>query len=81
MPIGSLIAIYFVLWWLCLFLVLPFGVRTQSDTGEVVPGTEAGAPRRSRMGLKLLANTVLAAVVMALALWALSNPMLQEYWR
>ncbi len=81
MPIGSLIAVYFVLWWLCLFLILPLGVRTQSDTGTVVPGSEAGAPRRSHMALRLLANTVLAAVVMALALWALSNPVLQEYWR
>ncbi len=81
MPVGSLIAVYFVLWWLCLFLILPLGVRTQSDTGEIVPGSEAGAPRQPHLLVKLLANTVLAAIVMALALWALSNPMLQEYWR
>ncbi|HHG89299.1 MAG TPA: DUF1467 family protein [Devosia sp.] len=81
MPVGSLIAIYFVLWWLCLFLVLPFGVRTQSDTGEVVRGTEAGAPRRSGMLVKLVVNSVLTALVMAVALWVLSNPLLQEYWR
>ncbi|MHA1559462.1 MAG: DUF1467 family protein, partial [Alphaproteobacteria bacterium] len=24
-------AIYFVLWWICLFVVLPFGVRTQDE--------------------------------------------------
>ncbi|MGL4496733.1 MAG: DUF1467 family protein, partial [Beijerinckiaceae bacterium] len=37
MPIGSLIAIYFVIWWIILFAVLPFGVRSQVEEGKVVP--------------------------------------------
>ena len=44
MPIGSIIAIFFVVWWIVLFAVLPFGVRTQQEDGEVVPGSEASAP-------------------------------------
>lgn len=77
----SYIAIYFVVWWLCLFLVLPFGVRNQVDTGEIVAGSEAGAPAVLRLWRKLLAATVLAALVSALLFWLLSNPTLQEYWR
>jgi len=38
-------AIYFVIWWLVLFTVLPFGVRNAAETGEVVEaGNDPGAP-------------------------------------
>ena len=37
---ATIIAIYFIVWWVCLFIVLPFGVRNQVDTGEIVPGSE-----------------------------------------
>lgn len=80
MQLFSYFAIYFIVWWLCLFVVLPFGVRSQRDEGEVVAGTEAGAPSAPRLAVKLIATSILAAVVMALALWALSNPVIQEYW-
>lgn len=31
------LAIYIFIWWITLFAVLPFGVRTQDEAGEVVP--------------------------------------------
>ena len=31
------IGIYIFIWWITLFAVLPFGVRTQQEAGEVVP--------------------------------------------
>lgn len=63
MPIVTAVAIYFVLWWLCLFLVLPFGVRGQHEEGEVVKGSEPGAPTMARMKRKVLQTSILAAVV------------------
>lgn len=82
MPIITIVAIYFIVWWICLFLVLPFRVRNQVDAGEHVPGSERGAPAGLfRLWPKLLATTALAAVVTGLLLWGLSNPFLQEYWR
>ena len=48
MPIGSIIAIYFVVWWIVLFAVLPWGVRTQEEEGEVVLGTDPSAPANPR---------------------------------
>lgn len=82
MPIITVAAVYFVVWWLCLFLVLPFKVRNQIDTGEHVLGTERGAPAGIfRFWPKLLATTILAAIVTGLLLWGLSNPWLREYWR
>ena len=63
-------AIYFVVWWIVLFLTLPFGVRSQHEDGESIPGTDPGAPIASRMGLKLIWTTVISAVIFALAMWA-----------
>jgi len=81
MQIGTYIAIYFIVWWLCLFLVLPFKVRNQIDVGEWQKGTEQGAPAGIvRLWPKILATTVLAAVVTALLLWGLSAEWLREYW-
>jgi len=82
MPVITALAIFFIVWWLCLFIVLPFRVSNQIDTGDIVPGTERGAPTGIfRFWPKLLATTLLAAVVTALLLWGLSNPLLREYWR
>jgi predicted secreted protein len=63
-------AIYFVIWWIVLFLTLPFGVRSQHEDGEGTPGTDPGAPIATRMGRKLIWTTVLSAVIFAAALLA-----------
>jgi len=80
MQFGSILAIFFVVWWLCLFIVLPIGSRSQLDAGEVVPGTEPGAPVTVRLWRQLGATTVLAGVMTALLFWGLSNETLQRYW-
>jgi predicted secreted protein len=41
---ATFLAIYFVVWWICLFVVLPFGVKNQVDSGSYIQGTERGAP-------------------------------------
>jgi len=74
------IAIYIVTWAICLFVVLPWGVHNQSDEEQHVQGTERGAPVVFHIWKKLLANTVLAAIVVVLIYWGVSNPVLQRYW-
>lgn len=66
--ISSILAIYFVLWWIVLFVTLPFGIRTQSETDETIPGTEPGAPIAAMIARKLLWTTVLSAAIFAVAL-------------
>ena len=63
-------AIYFVMWWIVLFLTLPFGVRSQHEDGESVAGTDPGAPVAARMLRKLIWTTVISAVIFALAMLA-----------
>ena len=65
MKIGTLVAMYFVIWWICLFAVLPLKVRTQEEAGDVVPGTPASAPARPQLLLKAGITTVVAAIVLA----------------
>jgi predicted secreted protein len=65
--ISTAFAIYFVIWWIMLFLTLPFGVRSQHEEGGGVPGTDPGAPIASLMGRKLIWTTVLSAVFFAAA--------------
>lgn len=66
--ISSMLAIYFVLWWVVLFVTLPFGIRTQSDDGTTIPGTDPGAPIATLMRRKLLWTTVASAVIFAVAM-------------
>lgn len=65
MSIVSAVAVYFIVWWLCLFVVLPFGVRSQHEMEDVTLGSERGAPQRPRLLMKALATTVLATIVFA----------------
>ena len=66
MSITTALAIYFILWWLTLFAVLPWGVRSQHESGDIAPGTEPGAPALPRMAAKLVWTTIVSAIVFAL---------------
>ena len=68
--ISTALAIYFVIWWIALFLTLPFGVRSQHEDGVGAPGTDPGAPILTRMGRKLIWTTIISAVIFAIAMWA-----------
>ena len=66
MRLTSAIAIYFLIWWIVLFAVLPLGVRNAHEAGtEVGAGHEPGAPVNPRIGRKALLTTVIATVVFA----------------
>jgi predicted secreted protein len=55
------IAVFFlVVWWVVLFVTLPFGVR-QVENPE--PGMDTGAPERPRLGLKALVTTAITTIV------------------
>lgn len=70
LTVPGAIALYFVVWWTVLFAVLPFGIRSQVQAGEVVPGSEPGAPALPVMAAKAI-WTSLAATVVFLAACAL----------
>lgn len=63
MSLTTGIAIYFIIWWLALFVVLPWGIRSQQESGDISPGTDPGAPALPRLMAKLAWTTVVAAVI------------------
>jgi predicted secreted protein len=70
---ATALAIYFVIWWVVLFAVLPWGVRSQEESGAVVPGTDPGAPAIPKLKHKLIWTTLVSAVVFALGAVAYSQ--------
>ncbi len=65
MTFTTALAAFFLIWWVSLFAVLPWGVRSQHEGGEMAPGTDPGAPTNLRLGRKLLWTTVVALVIYA----------------
>jgi len=60
------VAIYFIIWWIVLFAMLPIGVRTHEEVGEAnAPGFAESAPHKPRLLPKMLATTVIAGIVFA----------------
>lgn len=78
MSIGFILgcAIYGIIWFLTLFAVLPFGVVSQEESGEVVPGSEASAPARPLMAKKFAVTTGVALLIYVAVYWLLTSDFL-----
>jgi predicted secreted protein len=62
----SMLAIYFIMWWIVLFAVLPFGVKNAAEAGEAVDGgNDAGAPVTHGLAWKAVVTTVVTTAVFA----------------
>ncbi len=57
------VVIYFVIWWITLFAILPLWVKPQIETGDVVPGTMTSAPVSAFMPKKIALTTLVAALI------------------
>ncbi|APG62603.1 hypothetical protein LPB140_07190 [Sphingorhabdus lutea] len=64
MNIASILAIYFLFWVLCAFLVLPFGIKSHFETGdEILPGHADGAPANFKPKKIIFRTTILSAIL------------------
>ena len=66
MGLGSGLAVYFIIWWVVLFITLPFAMRSQAEVGDVTEGTEPGAPFEPQLLRRFAWNTVFATIVFVL---------------
>lgn len=57
------LVVYLITWWIVLFTTLPLRITGQHETGEIVGGTEPGAPVDPRLKEKALLTTVLTSVL------------------
>ncbi len=60
------IAVYFIVWWMVLFTILPIGLRTQQDEGNVVEGTPESAPANPMILKKVIITTIVSSIVFAI---------------
>ncbi|MEM7188713.1 MAG: DUF1467 family protein [Pseudomonadota bacterium] len=63
MTITSAIVLFAVIWSVVFFIVLPFGMVSQAEDGEVEPGTPASAPANAQIMRKIVWTTGIATVV------------------
>jgi predicted secreted protein len=66
--------VFAIVWWLILFMVLPFGA---APPDEVEPDMATSAPAKPRIAVKLAITTVLAALVTALIMWLIDSGLIQ----
>lgn len=58
------VAVYFMMWWILLFAFLPFGLnRTQAEAGEIVPGSDPGAPEKPRFLKVIILTTIVTSLL------------------
>ena len=79
MKLTSAIAIYFIVWWVTLFVILPLRIKNAAETGTAVEeGHDAGAPVVHGLAWKALLTTIVASVVFAVLYYLLANDILQN---
>ncbi|MEW7006778.1 DUF1467 family protein [Lentilitoribacter sp. EG35] len=66
MGITTYLAIYFIMWWITLFLVLPFTGKSQAESGDVTLGTVKSAPSDPKFGRIIIINSIVASVMFAI---------------
>jgi predicted secreted protein len=66
------VAMFVTIWWILLFAVLPFGVQSQHETAEIIPGTDPGAPVAPRLATKALWTTAISLLAFAALMWLIS---------
>ncbi|MGA7324825.1 MAG: DUF1467 family protein [Rhodomicrobium sp.] len=66
MSISLALAIYFIVWWVTLFAILPIRLGPQPPEGERDEFAEAsGAPHAPHIGRKFLITTVVSTAIFA----------------
>jgi len=76
MGITSALVLYAVCWFMIFLIVIPIRLQTQGDVGEVVPGTQAGAPEHHYLKTKAKITTLVAAVVWGILFYIITSGMI-----
>jgi len=55
--------LYLIIWVVTFMAAVPIRIKTQGESGEIVPGTHSGSPEQHHLKKKALIVTAVAAVV------------------
>ena len=70
MTLVSGIMVFFVIWWIILFMALPFGVRIEENPEK---GLATSAPENPNLKKKFLATTLLTAMIWVIIQFVMVN--------
>jgi len=71
----SALVVWLIIWWLVLFIILPIGIRGQAEEGDIVEGSEPGAPHTLDIKKKFKQTTIIASI-----LWVLTCALILSGW-
>ncbi len=63
--IGSIV-VFVILWWLVFFMILPRNINSQREAGNIIEGTDPGAPANPNITKKLVITTVITSILFAI---------------
>ena len=75
MSITSALVLFAVIWFMTFLIVIPIRLQTQGDLGEIVPGTQAGAPEHHYLKKKAWITTAITVV-----LWVIISTIILSGW-
>jgi predicted secreted protein len=72
----TLVAMYFTIWWVALFAVLPLGSKSHAEAGiEPPPGCDPGAPVKIDFKRKAITTTWVSTLI-----WAALVVIIESGW-
>tara|TARA_B100000963_G_C22596293_1_gene657985 strand:+ start:1368 stop:1634 length:267 start_codon:yes stop_codon:yes gene_type:complete len=60
MTITAAIVLFAIIWFMVLFICLPLRIKTQSESGNIVPGTPGSAPENGDLKGKIKLVTIIS---------------------
>tara|TARA_B100000963_G_C22070843_1_gene427960 strand:+ start:242 stop:460 length:219 start_codon:yes stop_codon:yes gene_type:complete len=62
----EIIVIFVIIWWLVLFVVLPFGIQRDENS---IKGNDPGAPKNPMLKKKIYLTTIISIFLSILVSW------------
>ncbi len=62
----EIIVIFVIIWWLVLFVVLPFGIQRDENS---IKGNDPGAPKNPMLRKKIYLTTIISIFLSILVSW------------
>jgi len=66
MSITGSVVVFIILWWLVLFIILPRNINSQYEKGNIIEGTDPGAPTNPNIVKKLVITTFITSLLFAI---------------
>jgi len=66
MSITGSVVVFIILWWLVLFIILPRNINSQHENGNIIEGTDPGAPTNPNIVKKLVITTFITSLLFAI---------------